>query len=86
MALFAPPPPSRAGSCRRLLMPGASDASALNVAVQDRQVLDRVGGDGERALAALRLDERRLGGDLDRLGRAADFERERLHATRGRPR
>ena len=41
---------------------------------------------GERALAALRLDQRRFGGDVDRFGRAADFERERRDRRRGRRR
>ena len=53
-------------------------------AVGDRQVLDRLGGDRERALAARRLDDRRFALDADVSASAADFDRQRADRTRGR--
>ena len=76
MMLFWLAPPRRVppADAPPLTTPGANAVQAGEVAVVDRQVLDLLGRDGERALAALRLHERRFGGDVDGFGRAADFD------------
>ena len=56
------------------------------VAPADRQVLHLRGVDDRRALAALRLNERGLAGDVDDFRASADFEdRARERATRSAP-
>ena len=82
MMLFWLAPPSRVPPAE---VPPAVHARSKGhqtgeVPAVDRQVLDLFGGDGERPLAALRLHERRLGGDGDRFGGSAHFEREWRHA------
>ena len=56
---------------------GRERGERREAAVGDRQVLDRLGRDGERSLAARRLNDRRLAFDFDRLGHAADLDRQR---------
>ena len=62
------PSAAGAGDARRQLREGGE------APVQDREVLDRLGRNRERSLAARRLNDRRFPLDRDRLGRAADAD------------
>ena len=75
--LFWPPPPSRVVVPTT---PGVRDVSDAKLRAENRQVLDFGGRDAERALAALRLDQRRFRLDRDGLGRPADRQRQRADA------
>ena len=76
MMLFWPAPPRRVppADAPFCTTPGASDVRLVKLRVRDRQVLDLRRRDGERPLAALRLDERRFGGDVDGFRGAADLD------------
>ena len=72
------------GPCADRLELGGGDArrqsrQRMEAPVRERQVLDRLGGNGKRPLPARRLNDRRFGLDFQGLCRGADLERERPH-------
>ena len=56
--LLEPPPPSRPGLLPLTSTPGASEVRLVKLRLLIGRFCDRVGRDGERALAALRLNQR----------------------------
>ena len=80
MTLLLPPPVDDRSPMRLVpVTPGASAASAVKLRLEIGRLCNRIGRDGERPLAALRLDGRRLAFDFDGLLQSADFEHQRRH-------
>ena len=71
--LVSPPPPMRAG-LPVVRHAGRQRGQRGEAAVGDRQVLDGARRNGERALAALRLNDGGFGLDHDGVGQAADLD------------